>query len=483
MANNTSDSQSYCGNQSFDSLHKHFMALIHAEDSFDILYKVFDVGNRKACIYFIDGFSNGELMEKILDFLLGLKAEDVPDSMHDFAKMCMPYGDMSAVKDDATFIKMVLSGLTCMVVEGYEYVISIDMRKYPGRSVEEPERNKSIRGSRDGFVESVMSNVSLVRRRIRDVDLSMKIYQIGKSSKTDVVVAYMENRVEKKLLDELDKRLNAIDTDSLTMNQQSLVECIYEHHWINPFPKFKFSERPDTTAACLLEGNIVILVDNSPSSIIIPTSVFDIIEDADDYYFPPITGTYLRLSRFTSNLVTVFLTPVFLLLMNNPQWIPQWLSFIQIADEVYVPPFVQFLLLELAIDGLKLASVNTPSMLNTPLAVVAGIVMGDYSVSSGWFNSEIMLYMAVVAVSNYTQSNFELGYALKFMRLISLILTQIFGLPGLIASVIFFLCCLVFNRTFGGKSYLYPLIPFHWSKLKRRLFRYSLPKTAEKSGR
>lgn len=162
------------------------------------------------------------------------------------------------------------------------------------------------------------------------------------------------------------------------MNQESLAECLYQHKWYNPFPKFKFTERPDTTAASILEGSIVVLVDNSPSAMILPTSVFDIIEDADDYYFPPITGTYLRLSRIVINLAAVFLTPVLLLLLSNPSWIPECLNFIKISEPVNVPILYQFLLLEFAIDGLRLASLNTPTMFSTPLSVVAGIILGDY---------------------------------------------------------------------------------------------------------
>ena len=261
------------------------------------------------------------------------------------------------------------------------------------------------------------------------------------------------------------------------MNQESFVECFYPHRWYNPYPKFKFSERPDTTAACILEGNIAILVDNSPSAIIVPSSIFDIVEDADDYYFPPITGTYLRLSRFIINIAALLLSPTFLLLINNPNYIPDWLSFILIEDTINIPIIVQLLLLEFAIDGMRLASLNTPNMLSTPLSVVAGIVLGDFTVSSGWFNSEVMLYMAFVAVANYTQVNFELGYALKFMRIITLIATQLFGISGYIAGIILAVVGLIFNKTFSGKSYLYPLIPFNAKYLLRRFFRVSLPRS------
>lgn len=239
------------------------------------------------------------------------------------------------------------------------------------------------------------------------------------------------------------------------MNQQSLAECLMKRKWFNPFPKFKFSERPDTAAACLLEGKIVILVDNSPSAMILPTSVYDIIEEANDYYFPTLTGVYLKITRGIIAFLTVFLTPVYLLFMQNLRWLPEMFTFVVVRDMVNVPLIWQLLILELAIDGLRLAAMNTPSMLSTPLSVIAGLVLGEFSVSSGWFNSEIMLAMAFVAVANYTQPNFELGYALKFMRLQLLILTALFNWIGFLAGIVVILCSVCMNKTLTGRNYLY----------------------------
>ena len=218
--------------------------------------------------------------------------------------------------------------------------------------------------------------------------------------------------------------------------------------------KFKFIERPDTAAACLLEGKIVILVDNSPSAMILPTSILDIIEEANDYYFPTLTQVYLKFSRGLITFLTVFLTPVYLLFMQNPGWLPEAFGFVAIRDTVNIPLVFQMLMLELAIDGLRLAALNTPSMLSTPLSVIAGIVMGEFSVQSGWFNSEVMLYMAFVAVANYTQPNFELGYALKFMRLLLLVLTALFDWIGFAAGCVIVVCSICFNKTLSGRSYL-----------------------------
>lgn len=459
----------------FNENKKRIDELLHIDKSFDLLYRVVTIGGKKACFYFIDGFCKDEVMEKVLEFLYKITPEEMPATAHDFLKEKLPYGEIDLVRTENDFLQRVLSGVPILMIDGYSEMLATDFRTYPSRSVDEPEKDKVMRGSRDGFVETVVFNTALIRRRIRSTDLIMEMHTVGKSSRTDVVIAYMGNRVEPEMLNNIRERVDAINIDSLSMNQQSLAECLYQHKWYNPFPKFKFSERPDTTAASILEGSIAILVDNSPAAMILPTSVFDIVEDADDYYFPPITGTYLRLSRMVIDVLAVIMTPLFLLLISNPEWLPESLKFIQINDPINVPIWAQMLILEFAIDGLKLASVNTPNMLSTPLSVVAGIILGDYTVSSGWFNSEIMLYMAFVAVANYTQVSLELGFALKFMRIILICLTAAFGLWGLVGGLIFVILCIVTNRTISGKSYIYPLLPFNAKQFFRRFFRVSLP--------
>ena len=454
---------------------------LHVDKNFDVVYRVLTIADKKACLYFIDGFTKDDSLLKILQGFSSIKADDMPEDAHSFSKKYLPYGEIGLLSDSREMIIQLLSGVPFLLIDGYAQALTIDCRTYPARGVSEPEKDKVLRGSRDGFVETLVFNTALIRRRIRDPKLRMEIMNIGESSHTDIAICYMENRVDTELLNRIRTRIQKVHVDALSMNQESLAECIYPHKWFNPFPKFRFSERPDTSAASILEGNIIILVDNSPSAMILPSSVFDIIEEADDYYFPPLTGTYLRLSRTVIFFLTLFLTPLWLLFMQNPGWIPEWLAFIRVTDEIHVALIYQLLILEFAIDGLRLAAVNTPSMLTTPLSVIAGIVLGEYSVKSGWFNSETMLYMAFVTIANYSMTSFELGYALKFMRVLLLILTFFLNLWGFIAGTLIAVGCLVFNRTIAGKSYIYPLIPFHWSELKKRLLRNRLPHE-EKNG-
>ncbi len=428
--------------------------ILPVKDSFDLLQRDIIIGEKKSTFYFIDGMTKDEAMVKIMAAFFAVKKEDMPSTATGFSKLVLPYVEVDVLGDYDSIIRSVLSGVTCLFVDGYEACIAIDCRTYPARSVDEPSKDKSLRGSRDGFVETIVFNTALIRRRIRDPHLVMKMLDVGKSSRTDVTLCYMSDRVNHDLLKNLTERIESLEVDALRMNQQSLADALFTRKWFNPFPKFKFTERPDTASVCLLEGKIVLLVDNSPSAMILPTSIFDIIEEANDYYFPTVTNVYLKVTRALITVATVFLTPLFLLFMQNLEWLPQAFSFIAIRDIVNIPLIWQLLILELAIDGMRLAAMNTPSMLSTPLSVIAGIVLGEFAVSSGWFNSEVMLYMSFVAVSNYTQPNFELGYALKFMRLLLLILTSIFNLWGFVVGTIVIVCSIVFNRTLSGRNYL-----------------------------
>ncbi|MCD8380703.1 MAG: spore germination protein [Lachnospiraceae bacterium] len=444
---------------------------LRADESFDIVDRALVVGGRKAHFYFIDGLCKDDLLQKILQYFLDLMPQDMPDNAERMSEQSVPYIEVSVETDVDQIVYSVLAGIFLLIIDGYDGVLLLDAREYPARSVSEPEKDKTLRGSRDGFVETLVFNTALLRRRIRDPKFHIEMHRVGAASQTDVALCFIEDRADPVFLKRIRERLDRIQVDALTMSQESLSECLFSGKWYNPFPKFKHTERPDAATAQLLEGNLVILVDNAPSALIMPTTIFDVMEEADDYYFPPVTGSYLRITRMLIAVVTYLWTPLFLLLIQNPEWIPEWLSFIALEEESHVPLIVQFLILELSIDGLRLATVNTPNMLSTPLSVLAGIVMGEYAVQSGWFNAEVLLYMAVVALASYTQPNYEMGYALKFMRMITLVLTAAFGLWGFIAGLVILLAVLLTNKSVSGSSYLYPLIPFDWKVLKRLLVR------------
>lgn len=449
---------------------------LRSEQSFDLVRRDLIIADRKAALFFIDGLLKDDITEKILEFFYkNVKSENFKSALY-FAQSSVPYVEVEVTSDLKKICTDVLSGISALITEGFTEVILLDTRTYPQRSTSEPDNDKVLRGSRDGFVETLINNTALIRRRIRDTNLTVKAYSVGTQSHTDVAVIYMENKVDKKLLANLDKRLKAIDVPSLTMNQQSLVEALYKNLWYNPFPKVKHTERPDTTASAILDGNIVILVDNAPSALLLPTSIFDVLEEADDYYFPPVTGTYLKLARYFITIVTVLITPLWLLALQNPDYCPDFFRFVLLDEPQNIPVFWQLILMEVGIDGLRLAALNTPNSLTTPLSIIGAIALSEFAVESGWVSMEAILYMALVTVANFTQPNFELGYSFKFCRVLLLVLTYIFNVWGFIIAFIINLVLLCTNRTLSSKSYLYPLVPFNGKEFLRKILRIRNPR-------
>lgn len=449
---------------------------LRSEQSFDLVKRDLIIAERKAALFFIDGLLKDDITEKILEFFYKkIKSENFKSALY-FAQSAVPYVEVEVTSDLKKICTNVLSGISALIIEDFTEVILLDTRTYPQRSTSEPDNDKVLRGSRDGFVETLINNTALIRRRIRDTNLTVKAYSVGTQSHTDIAVIYMENKVDKKLLANLDKRLKAIDVPSLTMNQQSLVEALYKNLWYNPFPKVKHTERPDTTASAILDGNIVILVDNAPSALLLPTSIFDVLEEADDYYFPPVTGTYLKLARYFITIVTVLITPLWLLALQNPDYCPEFFRFVLLDEPQNIPVFWQLILMEVGIDGLRLAALNTPNSLTTPLSIIGAIALSEFAVESGWVSMDAILYMALVTVANFTQPNFELGYSFKFCRVLLLVLTYIFNVWGFIIAFIINLVLLCTNRTLSSKSYLYPLVPFNGKEFLRKILRIRNPR-------
>lgn len=449
---------------------------LRSEQSFDLVKLDLIIADRKAALFFIDGLLKDDITEKILEFFYkNVKSENFKSALY-FAQSSVPYVEVEVTSDLKKICTDVLSGISALIIEDFTEVILLDTRTYPQRSTSEPDNDKVLRGSRDGFVETLINNTALIRRRIRDTNLTVKAYSVGTQSHTDIAVIYMENMVDKKLLANLNKRLKAIDVPSLTMNQQSLVEALYKNLWYNPFPKVKHTERPDTTASAILDGNIVILVDNAPSALLLPTSIFDVLEEADDYYFPPVTGTYLKLARYFITIVTVLITPLWLLALQNPDYCPEFFRFVLLDEPQNIPVFWQLILMEVGIDGLRLAALNTPNSLTTPLSIIGAIALSEFAVESGWVSMEAILYMALVTVANFTQPNFELGYSFKFCRVLLLVLTYIFNVWGFIIAFIINLVLLCTNRTLSSKSYLYPLVPFNGKEFLRKILRIRNPR-------
>ncbi len=451
---------------------------LRVDASFDIVCRNFFFAQKRAKLYFVDGLVKDDSMVKVIQSLQALTPEQMEQAAdaRSFANHFINYIETDITGSIETVTTFVLSGALCIFIEEYEQAIIIDARTYPARSVSEPENDKVLRGAHDGFTETMIFNTALIRRRLRNPQLTVEYINIGTNSHTDVTLCYLADKVDKKTLQTIQNKLKNIKVKNLAMGQATLAEAMLQKQHFNPFPKVRYTERPDAAAASINEGNVIVLVDNSPSAMVVPTGIFDFLQDANDFYFPPLIGSYLRIIRMVIFALTLLLTPIWLLLIQNEQIIPPWLEFIKIQDEYLIPPFAQLLIVEIIIDALKLASLNTPSALSNSLSVVGALVLGEFAVQSGWLSAEVVLYMAFVGITNFTQPSFELGYAFKLCRMMLTVSVALFNLWGFIAGMVIIILLISFNPTITGRCYLYPLIPFDWKKLSSLLIRKKISK-------
>ena len=400
--------------------------------SFDAVERKLVIGERSARLYFLDGFVNGAILDKVLGNFMGVTKDEMEriKSADEFASRYVSGTEAVMEKELEQVVTYFLSGFTVIIVDGFSDAIVMDIRDYPARETQEPEKEKVMRGSRDGFVETLISNCALIRRRIRDPKFVYELMNIGQRSRSDVAVAYIGDMVDEKTLKKIKDKLASIETHALTMSLQSIAECLIRQRWYNPFPKMRMTERPDVAAASLLEGNIIIMVDTSPSVMILPTSIFEFLQEPGDFYFSPFVGTYLRFVRNISFFSDSVLTPLWLLILENIEKLPDWMQFLAVREEVFVPIVLQLLILEAAVDVLRLASVNTPSMLGNSLSIIGALLLGDFAVKAGWLNSDPILYMSFISIASFAQPSIEFNYSLKVMRIILLLLTYFFNIWG-----------------------------------------------------
>ncbi|QAT42500.1 spore germination protein [Aminipila luticellarii] len=470
-------------------------------ESFDMLARDIQIGDKKAVMFYVDGLVTGQSMPLVMSYLFRVDtshAGSITDTK-EFIETNLPYLNAQAESKMDKVLKFIFSGLIALAVEGFSEAIIIDARFYPDRGVEEPSKEKSLRGAKDGFTESFMTNIALIRRRIRDPNLIFKSHTVGKTTQTDISLAYVKGKADDALVQKISDKLKTISIDALSVGDQTIAEHLLDDPkqksflgWLNPYPKVRYTQRPDVVAAHLTEGKIAIVVDTTPTVILLPTGIFDFLQDVDDYYFPAITGNYFRLLRTIDFIGIIFITPLYLLFAQNYLPVYDALKFFIPRGDFAISLFWQFILLEFAIDALKLASLNTPDSLGMSLSVIGALILGEFAVSSGWFIPQTILCMAVVALASFTQPSIELGYAIKFMRMFILIGIQlgahigatsiamsllggnavsicaIFG--ALIATAVDFIS-IGATKTLAGTSYLYPLFPFDGDAMKHLVFR------------
>lgn len=452
--------------------------------SFDIIGRELLLGNTEVYLIFIDGFAKDDIMLFILEKLQPLKNEELSkDTIETILKQKIAYIEVGKFKELKQMETSVLSGAVALIIDGEDEGIIIDAREYPVRGSSEPDLEKVTRGSRDGLVETIIFNTALIRRRLRDPNLIFEIKSVGKRSQTDVVIAYIKDLADDKLIKEINDKISNINVDALVMAEKTLEELLIKKHWYNPLPQARFTERPDVVAAHLLEGHIAIIVDTSPSVMLLPVTMFHFTQHAEDYYQNVAAGTFIRWVRFLGMFTAFLIVPLWLLIVNNKQYMPDFLQFIGPKEQGSIPLFLQFILLELGLELLRISSIHTPSALTTSLGIIGGLMLSEMAINVGYFVPETVLYIAITGIGSFATPSLEFAMAIRMFNLFLLILTGIFNIIGFTVGIILILTIIFTTQPFkNGKRYTWPLIPFDGKALSNILLRKPIPemKTSKK---
>ena len=446
--------------------------------SFDILTRDLYLGKTHAFWIGINGFCNSELLIKLFSDLQNEQycSDNIIEDLNKYIATRLGYIQVTTSKDFDELSKNLLSGPSLLFVDGFDTAIILDTRSYPMRSIQEPDAEKVMRGAKDGFIETLVSNTALIRRRIRNPKLTFEVKPVGSDSQTDVAIAYVDGLIDPSLLAQLKNKLDSLNISALTMGSKSLEELLVKKKWYTPLPQTRYTERPDVACSFLLEGYIVIIVDNSPTVLIFPCTIFQFTQHPDDYYQNLLIGNYLRLLRFSCIFASLFVMPIFLLLGGFVHNLPTWLHVITTGDTSAIKLFTYVIVIEIGLDIFKYSSATAASGYSNSLGLIGALLIGNIAVQLKWLNLETLFYGAATLLANVSISSQEFSDAIRLYRLLIVILTGIWGIPGFIVGVILVFVSMIKTKSFGNKSYLWPLVPFNWSALSRILFRYPTTK-------
>ncbi|MEW9669674.1 spore germination protein [Ammoniphilus sp. 3BR4] len=447
---------------------------IQSEISYDMKCREMNFAEKDVAFFYVNGLIDSNLMTIIANIMSDLKREEVvPNTIKHFLERYATHMSVETVNTFDEAIDKMLSGVVLFLIEEEEKALLIDARNYPGRSPAEPDTERVVRGSRDGFVENIVVNTALTRRRIRDERLRMEMIQVGVRSKTDVCIAYLNDVADPGLVDSLKQRMQEIQIDGVPMAEKTIEEFIVGKNW-NPYPLVRYTERPDVAAIHLLEGHVLVYVDTSPSVMITPTTFFHHVQHAEEYRQKPLAGAYLRWVRFFGIFSSLFLLPIWLFYALNKGYLPAPLAFIGPKETGAIPIFWQFILAEIGIDLMRLAAVHTPSPLATAMGLIAAILIGEVAINVGLFMPETILYLAVASIGMFATPSYELSLANRMVRIALLAAVFVFGLPGLLAAGTLLIVMLATTNSLNT-PYLWPFIPFNFNAMKHILLRMAVP--------
>ncbi|MGE6258894.1 spore germination protein [Heyndrickxia sporothermodurans] len=462
--------------ESLKELESIFEKRVGLGKSFDLGVRHIKVLKKNIQLYYINGLTDTLYIVHILRELVEVNdTERLSSKVYEIVQNRIVNQSVEIVKTFDEMVDQVLSGLIAIVVEGEGQAIIVDVRSYPGRQPMEPDTEKVVRGSRDGYVENIIINTALTRRRIRDERLRFEIMRVGERSKTDIAIGYIEGVANPDLVKTVKKELQTIDVDGITMADKTVEEFLLKQGY-NPFPLVRYTERADVGSIHLLEGHVLIFIDTSPSVMITPATFFHHVQHAEEYRQSPAVGTFIRWIRMLGIIASLFLLPLWYLFAVEPSLLPEHLEFIGPNKQTHIPLIIQLFIADMGIEFLRLAAIHTPTPLATAMGLIAAVLIGQIAVDVGLFVSEVILYVSVAAIGTYATPSYELSVANKIARVFLMLCVAFFKLPGLLIGGTLFIIYLAHIRALNA-PYLWPFIPFNPQAITHILFRRTVPGT------
>jgi stage V sporulation protein AF len=439
--------------------------------SFDVTFREMTFGSKRCSFLYMNGFAKDVALIEIIKRLTYLEEDELKeDAISVLQEKLVAHIQVARLDKFDEVIDKTLAGMTAMFIEGEKAALLIDAKNFPVRSTSEPDLERVVRGARDGFVETLMTNVTLIRRRLRDPRLKFEIVQVGERTKTDVCIAYIQDIVAPELIDTFRNKVEKVVIDGIPLGEKQLEEVLVNKSGWNPYPMVRYSERPDVVAAHMLEGHVVLLADTSPSAMILPCTMFQLMQHAEEYRQTPAVGTYFRWVRYFGIFASLFLLPIWYLMVAHPELKPPGMEWLGPQETGKIPVIVQFLIAELGVDLMRMAAVHTPTPLATAMGLIAAILIGQIAVETGMFVNEVIMYMAVATIGTFATPSYELGMANRLSRIVLLLAAAAFSIPGLVAATTIWLILLTVQRSYNS-PYMWPLIPFNAKALLTVLIR------------
>ena len=395
------------------------------------------------------------VLGRMLEYLEQIPEAQVAETVKGNA-FALSDAEAYTVMEDA--IRGVLIGDAVLFVDGVDVALKMPDQGYPKMGISKSEAEKVVRGSDESFTESEKANTALIRKRIRNTQLKVKEFQVGVRSFTNVAIVYVEGLAEPNLVEEIHHRLTAYDIDGVM--DSGVMEQLAEDSWMSPFPQFQSTRRPDRAAMEVLNGKVVVLVDNSPVALLLPTDVNSFLKTTDDYYNRFYMATFARLIRYVAAFFALTLPGLYLAVTNFHTQIlptPLLLSFWQARDGVPFPAALEVLLMELSFELIREAGVRLPGTMGNTIGIVGGLIIGQAAVEANLVSPIVVIVVAFTALCSFAIPNEEFAFSFRILKFLLIALSAVFGFFGFLIGLFLVLVHMAGLKSFGV-PYLSPYV-------------------------